>query len=147
MKFLRPQTTVHIALDITEASVVKGTTGIMIDGTAGATITQGMPVYKDLTDNNKWKPCALTSAAAALCGGIALCSASSGQPLKILKSGRITIGATMVLGEPYFVGAAGAIIPAADLANGNYVTYLGLAVTTAILDVQIHVSGVASARP
>lgn len=103
-----------------------------------------MPVYKDEADSNTYKACRANAAATAVCAGIALNSASDGQPLTIQTSGQINLGATLVLGETYSVSdaVAGEIIPNSDLGAADYVTNLGIAVTTALFELNIQVSGV-----
>lgn len=129
------------AITITPGSVVVATaTVVNREYYSGATITAGQCVYLD--SNNAWQKmqCDGTAAEAGSGGtfGIALCGASSGQPLDVLTSGTVTIGGTVVTGTPYCVGTtAGEIVPFADLASTNKVTYLGFASTTAILDLSI----------
>ena len=61
--------------------------------------------------------------------------------------GKITIGATVVPGTMYGISAtAGGICPMADLTTGNYVTPLGLAISTTVLDMAYaRASGIQSA--
>ena len=66
-------------LTITAANVALES-GTQATGTAGATITQGQPLYKDSTDSNHLKPTDADVAASAACVGIALSAASDGQP-------------------------------------------------------------------
>jgi hypothetical protein len=82
--------------------------------------------------------------AEANAAGIALHAALSGQPLRILIEGTVALGTTtVVLGGVYVVSAtAGGIAPVADVASTNYVTILGVAVTTAQLRLKINASGI-----
>lgn len=131
-------------LSITAANVTPGSAQ-KTTGTAGATITAGQVVYLDpdaltykLADSDS------ATAAARSPAGIALHGASSGQPLTVLTSGRITIGATMTAGLAYYVSkTAGGICPVADIASGGYATIVGIAVSTTVLAVQFLESGVA----
>lgn len=134
-------------LSITAGSVLKGTNAQVQSGTAGATITAGQPLYADSTDGFKLKPAIGTSAAASKCVGISLHAALDEQPVQYLTSGQYTVGATVVLGQTYVVsaGAAGGVAPISDLTTGNYPSILGIAVTTAIIDVLIHNGQVAKA--
>ena len=98
-------------LTITVANVAKGTGASTTNGTAGATITAGQVVYLDSADS-RYKLADTDSATAAVRApvGIALHAALSGQPLQILTGGLITIGATTVVGVPYYLsGTAGGI--------------------------------------
>lgn len=134
-------------LSITAASVAKGTGAVTVQGTAGATITAGQVVYYDSTTQTyKLADCNSATAAVRSPAGIALHAASSGQPLTILTSGRITIGATVAVGVSYFLsGTAGGIRPAADNTTGDYVTFLGIGVSTTQILVDMTEAGAAMA--
>lgn len=112
-------------------------------GTAGGTITAGQPLYLNTSDQ-------LVAARADAAStdevvGIALNGGSAGQKIHYAVGGDITIGATVVLGMAYYLsaGAAGGIAPHADLTTGNYVSFLGIAITTAIIRLAIMNAGVA----
>lgn len=133
-------------LTITAADVVKGSSSSTDAGTAGASITAGQAVYKDTGDSDKWKladndDTALKAGSGGL--GIALHAASSGQPLTILLSGDLDVGATLTVGEVYVLSStAGGICPVADLGTGDYVTILGVATAADNLRVSKNVSGI-----
>lgn len=113
-------------------------------GEAG--ITQGMSVYMDTADSDKWKKCINTSAAAALAGGIALTPAGDDEYFLIVTSGKVDLGATLAVGEVYGVSdTAGKIRPVVDDGTGDFVTILGVATAADALDVQIRASGVVHA--
>ena len=131
-------------ISITAANVVKGSNAVVEPGTAGATITAGQVVYKDAADG-KYKLADADSATAAAKAprGIALNGASDGQPLSIIRSGDVTIGATLTAGTAYYCSpVAGGICPLADVASGDDVVLLGLAKSTSVLAVDIQVTGV-----
>jgi hypothetical protein len=135
-------------LTITAASVVKGSGSVVETGTAGASVTAGQVVYKDASDSNKFKLADCDSATAAVRSpyGIALHASGSGQPLTVLRSGPITIGATVSAGVAYYLSATpGGIAPVADLATGDYPVILGIATSTTVLEVDIQEAGVALA--
>ena len=96
-----------------------------------ATITAGQTVYLD-TAVEKWKLADNNDTAAkAVVAGIALNNASDDQPLHVLQEGQITIGGTVAVGTIYVQSStAGGIAPAADLLSTNYVTKLGIGITT-----------------
>jgi len=131
-------------LTITPANVLAGTGSTQETGTAGEAITQGKVVYKQastgkyfLADNNA------VTAEVRQPRGIALNSALANQPLTILKSGDITIGATMVAGVAYYLSdTPGGISPVADLLAGEFVALIGLSKSTTVLGVRIQYSGV-----
>jgi hypothetical protein len=81
----------------------------------------------------------------AVAVGIALNDAADGQPISYLVSGGIDPGATVAVGTVYVVSAnaAGGIAPVSDLASTEYVTILGVGVTTSRINVDIKQSGVA----
>jgi hypothetical protein len=78
--------------------------------------------------------------------GITLNSGAAGQPASYLTSGPITIGATVAVGTIYAISnTSGLIALASDNASGDFITTLGVATSTTVLNVKIQVSGVAHA--
>lgn len=138
-------------LTITAANVLKtavaGYTASEETVVAGATITAGQTVYLDSTDSNKAKLAdANASQATAQTYGIALHAALSGQPLRILRGGPLSLGTILTRGLIYVQSAtAGGIAPSADLASGHYSTILGWAYSTSVLIVNPIISDVALA--
>lgn len=132
-------------LVITAANVVAGSGARKTTGTAGATVTAGQIVYLDTTTSTyKLADCDSATAAVRSPAGIALHGASSGQPLTILTSGPITIGATMTAGVTYYCSPTpGGICPVADVLSGDYPVVIGIATSTTVLDVAIQEAGVA----
>jgi hypothetical protein len=132
-------------ITITAANVLKGANAVIEKGVAGATVTAGQVVYRDAADGRyKLADCDSATDGVRVPRGIALNGASSGQPLEILMSGDITIGATLTLGATYYLsGNAGRIAPAADLATGDFPSVIGLATSTSVLKVNITSAGVA----
>lgn len=132
-------------LSITAANVVADSTASRVTGTAGETIAAGKAVYKSST-TNKWMLADSNSATveARRATGIALCGASLNQPVTVLTNGLVTIGATLTAGLAYYLSdTPGGICPVADIGSGEYVCLLGLATTTAILNVGIQFPNVA----
>jgi hypothetical protein len=131
-------------LTITAASVVAGSDDV-IYRTAGETITAGQTVYKDSVTTQKYfKADSNGVAATRLPAGIALNSAAVNQPIGILRSGAITIGATMTAGVVYYQSdTPGGICPVADLGAGEYPCIIGIATSTTVLNVEVHAAGVA----
>lgn len=132
-------------LSITAANVAPVAGSTTVSGLAGETVTAGQVVYRSSTtgkylkaDNNS----ATAEARKAL--GIALNGASDGQPLKVHTKGKITMGATMTAGVAYYLSAtAGGICPVADLSTGMYPGFIGIAISTTVLEVNPTYSGVA----
>jgi hypothetical protein len=132
-------------LTITAASVAKGARTNTKNGTAGAAITQGQPVYLDAATSTLFPADADVLASAAVVG-IALNAASTGQPVTYQTSGPITIGATVVTGTAYYASTtAGGICLESDLASGDFATFLGFATSTTVITLDIKASGVAKA--
>jgi len=131
-------------ITITAANVVAGSGAVTAFGTSGATVTAGQVLYLDsATGTLKLADCDGASGLRSPIG-IALNGASAGQPLAYLRSGLITIGATLVAGTTYYLSpVAGGICPVADVLAGDYPVIVGIATTTAILDVKFHEAGVA----
>jgi len=117
----------------------------------GEAVTQGQPVYA--ASDGKWYRCdANDGAIKARCGGIALTpggvdafglialpGTSAGQSY-------VHLGATLAVGTVYAVGqGVGEIDPIADTATNDYVTTIGIAISTAILDFQVAISNVQKA--
>lgn len=134
-----------VDLVITAANVLAAASAEVENGEGGATITAGKVVYRDIADQ-EYKLADSDDAAEAIRTprGIALNGASDGQPLRIIKSGDVTIGATMTAGLTYYLSdAAGGICPYADLTTGDYPCIIGIAISTTVLKVNLQPSGVA----
>jgi hypothetical protein len=133
-------------ITVTASSVapITGTTNntLISQGTAGATITQGVPLYADATAANQLKPTANGAANTAQVVGIALNSASAGQPVTYAIGGDLTFGSGLTKGIVYVVSTnSGKIAPTSDLIAGNYVTVLGVATGAGTLRLGLITSG------
>jgi len=137
-----------VDLTITATSVAPGTGATLNKGyNAGATITQGKAVYLDTsTDPPTWKLADANDASALVrtLGGVAVNSASTGQPLTVQTGGPLTIGATVAAGSWYVLSATpGGIAPVADQATGWYPSLVGYGISATQIQVQILNTGVA----
>ena len=132
-------------LTITATSVLAGTDATTEIRPAGATITAGQVVYLDsATDSYKLADADSATAAVRSPRGIALNGGASGQPIQIIRSGSVTIGATMTAGLFYYLSkVAGGICPVADIASGGYSVSLGGATSTTVLKINMTETGVA----
>lgn len=131
-------------LTITVASVLK-VSGNNGNGVAGATITAGQPLYKN-ADGKYYPADCVTSQATAVVVGIALHGSLAGQPIAFLKNGGVlAIGATIVAGTQYVLSETGKIAPAADLASLDKISYVGVALTAANLQIDINNTGIVHA--
>lgn len=132
-------------LVITPANVLEGASARKQSKTAGATIAQGESVYVDSVGQLKGALKAVDAESAAAVG-IALNAAESGQPCTFQSGGEIDVGATLVVGETYVVGAAaGGIAPVADVISTEFSTILGIATASGVLKMGVLQSGVAHA--
>jgi hypothetical protein len=127
-------------ISITVANVVKQTGATTEAGTAGATITAGQTLYKDTADNDLMKLYDADSGTVVVrtLAGVALHAALSGQPIRWLTAGNITIGGTVAPGRVY-VGSdtPGGIMPEEDLETGDYCSILGYGVNATTIFVDI----------
>lgn len=108
------------------------------EGTAGATITAGMPVYLDSTDGYSVKPALASTLAAAAVVGIALNGGADGQPIEyVTRDSALNVGGTLAVGGVYVLALTGGIAPEADIVTGGFITILGVADTTATLNFSV----------
>ena len=95
------------------------------------------------SDGKYYQTDANDTAVKAQAKGIAVSPASTDGYFLMAVDGLINLGATLAVGQVYVVSATkGAIAPYGDLTTNDYVTILGVATTTALLDINILVSGV-----
>lgn len=113
----------------------------------GEAVTQGMPVYKKAADGKYYKAQNDNTAADADALGIALTRGGAADSWGLIAlEGNVDLGATLSVGESYFVSAAfGGICPAADINSGKFPTYLGVATTASNLKLKPFAAGVAKA--
>ena len=117
----------------------------------GENVTQGMPLY--FATDGKWYQCdANDGVAKAVVGAIVISPASANGYALVALPGTtpgvslVNLGATLAVGTVYAVSATkGAIAPIADITSTQFVSVLGIATTTALLDFQISVSNTAKA--
>lgn len=130
-------------LTVTAANVAK-VSGTIQYGTAGAAITAGQSLYLDSSANTLKLLDADDTPATATFAGIAINNAASGQPVAYLAPGAtINPGATVTVGEIYVAsGTAGGIAPEGDLASGDYVTIIGVGLTSSTMYLVGYSSGV-----
>lgn len=124
------------ALAVTATAVLPTSSMQYQRGIAGGTITAGQAIYLD-TSTGKYLAASNAALASSLAVGIALNGAAINQVIEFATSGLITIGATTVQGQPYYLGTAGGIIPVDDFAGGEYVTRIGEAINVTQIDLSI----------
>lgn len=121
-----------------------GATGNLTRVVYGATVTQGQPVYSDASDSNEYKPADADASASAVATGIAITPGGDGEYGLIATTGQINIGGTLTQGQVYVVSTnAGGVAPYSDLGSGDYVTILGVASSSSVLDLDINATGIA----
>jgi hypothetical protein len=129
-----------VDLVITPANVVKSADAKVETGILGAAGNAGQTVYKDPLDSNRFKLADANSATSAARNprGVLLNGGAVNQPAAVQYEGRITIGAAVVPGTIYVQSdTPGGIMPAADLSAGEFVTVLGVAVSTTDIELAI----------
>lgn len=132
-------------LSITAGNVIAGANASTRNGIAGATITAGQVLIKNATTDRYVLADADAAGAATVANFyIALNNASNGQPISVLRSGDITIGATVTAGTAYYLSdEPGGIAPLADLLTGDVVVFLGIAKSASVIAFQPVSSGTA----
>lgn len=118
-------------LSINPSGVLASSTAVIDEGIAGANITAGQALYIDSTDSNKLKLCQNTASKTNF-AGISLQTSYTGQPVKYVKEDlEFTPGATVAVGVLYTnANTSGGIRPDADNVTGNYVTAIGIGIST-----------------
>lgn len=131
-----------MALTITPANVRAGAAAddaVVRRVVAGQTVSPGKCLYKKLSDSEWYLTDANESEEAAGKEGVAIAIsyAGDGQTVVVQTKGPYIAGATLVVGETYFVdavagtaGPEGGIAPSTDVATGWWVTPLGVAIST-----------------
>lgn len=132
------------AISITASAVAPVTSSnpVINTGIAGATITQGQPLYLDSTTNTL-KLADANDATAYQAIGVSLNAASAGQQVSFQKSGIITIGSTQLAGNDLWLySTAGTMtVTAGDLVSGFYNVHLGTYLTTTTVLLNITIGG------
>lgn len=125
-------------ISITAANVVPSSNAVISQGTAGATIAAGQLIYLDGddTDSNgkgkaKLSDCDSATATIRVVDGIAINSASAGQPLVYVTfDPNLTIGGSQTANVILILSStAGGIAPSADLTTGEYLICIGVVKT------------------
>lgn len=112
----------------------------------GETVTAGQVLYQKSTDSKFYKAqCDGTAeeSGSGVTMAIALAGGVASQFIGGLTSGTVTSGATHTKGYPvYLHSTAGSFTETiADITSGYYVTQIGVATTTAIMNVSFNATG------
>ncbi len=124
------------AISITAANVLTSPSATIYTGTAGATITQGQPLYLDTVTSTYKLANALTNSPVA---GIALVGASANQSMIICsRDPNFAPGFSVTTGNVILVGnTAGTVQPYEDRTTGWYVTSLGVMISASRMNFYI----------
>lgn len=130
-------------LTITAANIGVGSSAEIRPVTVGQSTAHGIPLYQDTSDG-LWKPADADAEATAKAACISVTSATaSGEDVIAIFTGDLRMGAILTKGTEYYVNTtAGLIGEKSDLGSGDYVTRLGIAKSTSVLDVRPLASGV-----
>jgi len=127
------------------ATVTKGADAVVRTKLAGETIAAGEVTYKATTGKYLLADADEDTAPERLARGFALNGAADGQPLKILTSGDLTVGAVLTPGAFYYLSDdPGKICPLADVTGGDYIVQVGYAKTASVLAVGFKITNVAT---
>lgn len=130
------------AISIVAASVLPVATSNpgILNGIAGATITQNQPLYLDAATNTL-KLADANDASAYQVVGLSLNAASAGQKIAYQTSGIITMGSTQLAGNDIWLfSTAGTMtVTPGDLVSNFYNVHIGtyLTTTTALINITI----------
>jgi hypothetical protein len=118
----------------------------------GEAVTQGQPLYRLAADGKWYRTDANDGVAKAVVGAIALTPGATNAfglvalPSSVAGQSLVNLGATLAVGTVYAVSAnVGGIAPIADITSTQFVTVIGIATTTALLDFQPSISNTAKA--
>ena len=113
------------------------------DVTCGAAVIAGRFVYEDAASGKVNYATSLSAATAAVTGMLVNSGERDGAPATIQKDGDVAVGAILTTGELYVLADnAGKLMPASDLVTNDFVTFVGLAISTSTLRLGITQSGI-----
>ncbi len=112
----------------------------------GEAVAIGDVVYLSSTDSKYYEADASTASEAEATHLVLSAADADGYAvmMKLNTSAdlQVDLGATLTVGTTYVVSAtAGKIAPESDLTTSDYITHLGVASTTALLDISLNVTG------
>lgn len=133
-------------LAVTAASVAPGNGAVTKTGVAGEAITAGQAVFKAADGTIQLCEHDQTSVEAAVSGIAVGEAAAAGQYVTYVITGEVTFNAVLAAGQVYIVGAgAGAIAPEVDAGAGDFVSVVGVGLSTTSMKLGLLHSGVAHA--
>jgi hypothetical protein len=127
---------------ITPSSVVQGSGAKTKTYVAGETITAGQLAYYH-TDGRVYKTDADGSVQSRALLGLTLNGGALNQPILVQTEGQVNLGAGLQQGRIYVASATpGGFAPAADQIVGWASLLVGVALSTAVLDLRIYDPGI-----
>lgn len=106
-------------------------------------LTKGMAVYRDTSDGMRVKKADADAQASAKFAGILLTAGGDEDDVLVLTEGDLVCDG-LTQGTPYFVHTtAGGIGPIGDLSSGDYVSFVGIAISSTLLRVRPLTSDIA----
>lgn len=112
----------------------------------GVAVVQGQVGYLNATTGKYMLAQSDGTAAQAQARGIFVTPAAIDGDAVLSRDGTIDLGATLAKGTTYVVSRTlGGIAPIGDIATGDFVTHLGVAISTSLLQQSISISGIESA--
>ena len=127
-------------ISITSANVVAAAGSSLGVGTSETTITAGDVVYLN-TSTSQYALADSDLEPSAVVAGIALNGASASQPFDFIKSGTLTVGSVATTGLVYYLSNTAGQFDDAVTLQADYVTTLGIGLTSTTISINIHVSG------
>jgi hypothetical protein len=130
-------------LTITAANVGTGVGANVQPFIVGQATNHGKVLYVDAADS-KAKPTTVTAAATAKAVGLNVTYGSGDNAsVLVIISGPLYLGAILTAGVEYYADSSGNISTKDELASGEFITRLGIAISTTVLQVKIDATGVA----
>jgi len=121
-------------ITITAANFIPSANATIIQGTAGATLTRGTPVYLD-TASNTYKALVLTATTTDTLAGLACEDAASGQPILIVsRDPALAIGGTCASGDTIWCSNTGITLTFADLIATWRIIVVGVATASGVIN-------------
>lgn len=133
---------------VTAGNVVSGSTAQFRSGTAGETLTAGQFVYLKASDNKYYK-CDVdatavgTDANCKIAAGVVVVGGAASATVTIQTAGDYICGGTIVPGSVYTLSAtAGGFCICTGLIATDYVTVVGVGISTTVMHLMIYSTGV-----
>jgi len=121
-----------------------GPGGRVLQSIGSVAIDRGQPVVYD-SATNKWSLASADTVDNAVVGGLCISPcAADGDTFSLWEIGPVILGATLVKGQIYVLSPtlSGKIFTAAELTTGDFVTILGVASSSTVLEFDPVVSGI-----